>query len=74
MPILSKYTNEEVEKIIAELLSVLEKNEASTDLALMCLGNTVSNIINNDVTPKARRKLAENFAAALAASIQDTQQ
>ena len=65
MPIVSKYSNERVEKIVQDLIDVLVKEEASTDLALMCLGNTLSTIINNQVPEKQRDAIAKNFANAL---------
>ncbi len=68
MPIVSKYSNERVEKIVQDLIDVLVKEEASTDLALMCLGNTLSTIINNQVPEKQRAAIAKNFANALAQS------
>lgn len=69
MPIVSKYSNERVEKIIQDLIDVLVKEEASTDLALMCLGNTISTIINNQVPESQRDAIAKNFANALTQSI-----
>ena len=47
MPIVSKYSNERVEKIIQDLHDVLVNESATPDLALMCLGNTLTEIINN---------------------------
>ncbi|WP_448565232.1 DUF1414 domain-containing protein [Thalassotalea ganghwensis] len=69
MPIVSKYSNERVEKIINDLLNVLVKESATTDLALMCLGNTVSDIINNEVPEAKRSDIVENFTNALKQSI-----
>lgn len=69
MPIVSKYSNERIEKIIQDLLDVLVKEEASTDLALMCLGNTISTIINNQVPESQREAMANSFANALTQSI-----
>ncbi|WP_371372166.1 DUF1414 domain-containing protein [Thalassotalea aquiviva] len=69
MPIVSKYSNERVEKIVQNLIDVLVDEEASTDLALMCLGNTISTIINNQVPESQRENISKNFSAALAKSI-----
>jgi len=69
MPIVSKYSNERVEKIIQELFDVLVKEEATTDLALMCLGNTVTEVISK-VSEKQRQGIVDNFTAALQQSIQ----
>lgn len=68
MPIVSKYSNERVEQIIQDLIDVLVKEQASTDLALMCLGNTISTIINNQVPENQREAITKNFASALTKS------
>ena len=46
MPIVSKYSNERIENIIQNLLDVLVKEEATPDLALMALGNTITEMVN----------------------------
>ena len=69
MPIVSKYSNDRVEKIINDLLKVLSNESATPDLALMCLGNTVTDIINNEVPEKHRKAMVENFTKALKQSI-----
>jgi hypothetical protein len=69
MPIVSKYSNERVEKIIQNLIDVLVDEQVSADLALMCLGNTVSHVINNQVSSKNREKITDNFAIALKKSV-----
>jgi len=71
MPIVSKYSNERVEKIIQELIDVLVNEEATTDLALMCLGNTVTNVIGKMPTEK-QSAVVDNFTKALKQSIQKT--
>lgn len=70
MPIVSKYSNERVEKIIQELHDVLVKESATPDLALMCLGNTLTEVINNNVPEQQREKIVDNFTSALKQSIQ----
>jgi uncharacterized protein YejL (UPF0352 family) len=68
MPIVSKYSNERVEKIIQDLLDVLVKEKATPDLALMCLGNAVTNIIAQ--VPESKRvAVADNFTKALKQSV-----
>lgn len=68
MPIVSKYSNERVEKIIENLMDVLVKEEANTDLALMCLGNTLTEVISQ--VPEAKQQaIVENFCNALQKSI-----
>ena len=68
MPIVSKYSNERVEKIIDELMNVLVKEEATPDLALMCLGNTLTSVISQ-VPEKQKQSIVENFTKALQNSI-----
>ena len=70
MPIVSKYSNERVEKIIKDLLDVLVNESATPDLALMCLGNTLTEIIINNVPEKQREVIVNNFTSALKQSIQ----
>ncbi|WP_085297388.1 YejL family protein [Cognaticolwellia mytili] len=70
MPIVSKYSNERVEKIIQDLHDVLVKESATPDLALMCLGNTLTEIINNNVPESRREAIVDNFTSALKQSIQ----
>lgn len=66
---LSRYSDELVEQVLSELVSVLEKHHAPTDLSLMVLGNMVTNLINTSVAPGQRQVLARSFADALQASI-----
>ena len=68
MPIVSKYSNERVEKIIDQLMNVLVTEEATPDLALMCLGNALTSVINQ-VPEKQRQSIVDNFTKALQSSI-----
>ena len=65
----SRYSNERVESILAEMVHVLEKNQAPTDLSLMVLGNMVTNLLNTSVAPAQRQHMARSFAEALQASV-----
>lgn len=71
MPIVSKYSNERVEKIIQELMDVLVNESATPDLALMCLGNTITNVVSQ-VPEEQRTAIVDNFTRALKQSIQKT--
>ncbi|WP_312241429.1 YejL family protein [Pantoea sp.] len=71
MPQSSRYSDERVEKLLAELVQVLEKDQAPTDLSLMVLGNMVTNLINSSIAPAQRRSLARSFAEALQASVRE---
>lgn len=69
MPIVSKYSNERVEKIIQNLHDVLVEEKVSPDLALMCLGNTLTDVINNNVPAQQKEAIVNNFVAALKQSV-----
>jgi len=69
MPIVSKYSNERVEKIIQKLLDVLVNESATPDLALMCLGNAITNVISQ-VPEDQQAAIVDNFTRALKQSIQ----
>jgi len=71
MPQSSRYSDEHVEQLLAELATVLEKHRAPTDLSLMVLGNMVTNLINTSVAPAQRKVLGRSFADALQASIRE---
>ena len=71
MPIVSKYSNERVEKIIQELMDVLVNESATTDLALMCLGNTITNVISK-IPTEQQSAIVDNFTRALNQSIKKT--
>ncbi|OEC11350.1 hypothetical protein A8277_25360, partial [Salmonella enterica subsp. enterica serovar Typhimurium] len=71
MPQLSRYSDEHVEQLLSELLSVLEKHKPPNDLSLMVLGNMVTNLINTSVAPAQRQAIANSFAHALQSSISE---
>ncbi|PPS58759.1 hypothetical protein CRX72_22515 [Pantoea sp. BRM17] len=48
MPQSSRYSDERVEQLLAQLAQILEKDKAPLDLSLMVLGNMVTNLINTD--------------------------
>lgn len=73
MPQISRYSDEHVEQLLNEMLNVLEKHKAPTDLSLMVLGNMVTNLINTSVAPAQRQAIAKSFARALQSSINDDQ-
>lgn len=71
MPQSSRYSDDRVEQLLAEMVQVLEKDQAPTDLSLMVLGNMVTNLINTSVAPALRQTLANSFAEALKSSVRD---
>ena len=70
MPINSKYTNDQVEQIITDLLAVLSRHDANLELSLMTLGNAVSHIIGHSVPKAQQAQIADSFNQALKASLQ----
>lgn len=73
MPQISRYSDEHVEQLLNEMLNVLEKHKAPTDLSLMVLGNMVTNLINTSIAPAQRQAIANSFARALQSSVNDDQ-
>lgn len=71
MPITSKYTNKKIEQVIDDVFDVLEKHDASAELALMIVGNIATNIINADMPASQRKAIAEKFSQALQSSIKE---
>ncbi|NDJ57041.1 YejL family protein [Enterobacteriaceae bacterium 4M9] len=71
MPQTSRYSDERVEALLTELVEVLEKHKAPTDLSLMVLGNMVTHLLNANVSVPQRQLLARSFADALLASVGD---
>ncbi|SET51947.1 YejL family protein [Thalassotalea agarivorans] len=69
MPIVSKYPTERVEKIIKQLMDVLIDEKAEADLSLMCLGNTITEVISQQVPAELQESIVNNFTQALQQSI-----
>ncbi|WP_261816983.1 YejL family protein [Vibrio gallicus] len=71
MPITSKYSDQKIETMLAEIAAVLEKHESTPELSLMLVGNIATNILNQNVAKGQRQAIAKTFADALAASVED---
>ena len=71
MPIISKYSTEQIETLMQEMQSVLQKHNASVDLGLLALGNLATHIINQQVPENLRADVAQSFSQALKQSIND---
>ncbi|USD66073.1 YejL family protein [Vibrio sp. SCSIO 43136] len=69
MPITSKYSDQQVETILAEVAAVLDKHGAGSELSLMIAGNIATNVLNTNVAPSQRKAIAEKFAQALISSV-----
>lgn len=72
MPILSKYSTEQIESLMQEMQTVLQAHNASVDLGLLALGNLATHIINKHVPEALRADVANSFAKALQQSITQT--
>ena len=59
MAIQSKYSNTQVEALITEMLALLNKHQAPTDLSLMVLGNCVTHLLEKKVPAESRKVVAE---------------
>lgn len=71
MPIISKYSNEQIEQILNEVSDVLDKHDANSELSLMIVGNIATNILNQNVPISQRKIIADKFAQALLSSINE---
>ncbi|KGQ69887.1 hypothetical protein A1D23_03900 [Chelonobacter oris] len=61
----SKYSDQQVQALLNDLAAVLEKHQASVDLSLMALGNTVTNLLHSSVGRHQQQALADAFCSAL---------
>jgi len=71
MPIVSKYSTAQIEKLVNQLLDVLHAEKATTELSLMCLGNAISHVVNSSVPHSQRATVVSHFSQALADAIVD---
>ena len=69
MPLVSKYSNQQIETILHELVAVLDKHKVSTDLALICLGDLAANIVKQRIPPAQQAVLVEKFNTAFRQSV-----
>jgi len=70
MPIVSKYDVKTQQQLLDAVIDVLNQHKAPTDLALMTLGNAVSNIINASYKSEDAYKVAEQFGKVLLQSME----
>lgn len=72
MPIVSKYSAQQQDKLLEQVLSIFEDQEIPIDLCLMTLGNAVSNVIARGYPAAKQAIVAEQFARVLLQSVQQT--
>ncbi|MGV6988658.1 DUF1414 domain-containing protein [Testudinibacter sp. P80/BLE/0925] len=65
----SKYSDQQVQALLNDLAAVLEKHQASVDLSLMALGNTVTNLLYSSVGRNQQQALVDAFCHALKNSL-----
>ncbi|MBF7072711.1 DUF1414 domain-containing protein [Glaciecola sp. MH2013] len=65
MPQQSRYSNAEFETAMQDVFVALERNNANRDLSLMVLGNVLSNIFTQQVSPEHRDAMVEQFCGVL---------
>ena len=69
MPIQSRYSNDQIETVMQDLIDVINKHQCDRELALMVLGNTVTSVLTQQFEPQQRQAVAEQFSAAMTKSI-----
>ncbi|EKE72249.1 DUF1414 domain-containing protein [Gallaecimonas xiamenensis] len=69
MPFQSKYDPERITNLSSDLLGLLSKEKVPVDLALMVLGNVLSNVVNDNVPAGQRAALVKQFAKTLEQSV-----
>ena len=69
MPITSRYSNEQVEILVNELLTVLQRQKAPVDLSLIAIGNLTTHLITGRLPLTQQGTIADSFATALLQSI-----
>lgn len=69
MPIESKYDIKQQQQLLDEVLTVFTEQKIPADLALMTLGNAVSNVIQQTYAPGSQHKIAEQFGKVLLQSM-----
>ncbi|QLB12329.1 hypothetical protein EV697_104191 [Bisgaardia hudsonensis] len=67
----SKFQDKQIEVMLQDMITVIEKHQAPVDLSLIVLGNMVTNLLNNSVGKQQRVVLAQAFSDALMNSIKD---
>ncbi|MGQ0287067.1 DUF1414 domain-containing protein [Pasteurellaceae bacterium 22721_9_1] len=66
----SKYQDKQIDVISNDIIAVLEKHQASTELSLIVLGNMVSNLLISSVGKSQQIALAQAFSDALMDSVE----
>lgn len=70
MPLVSKYSNEQIEELLAAVLAPLEAAQAPIDLRLMVLGDATAFLLKQ-LPLSARTAIAEQFGVALKRAVSE---
>jgi uncharacterized protein len=69
MPIRSKYSNEQIESLVNELVTVLRRHKTPVDLSLIAIGNLATHVITERLPLAQQHSIADSFASALMQSV-----
>lgn len=69
MAIQSKYQDKQIDAILNDIITVLEKHQAPLDLSLIVLGNMTTNLLTGSLGKQQQKVLAQAFSEALLNSI-----
>lgn len=72
MPQQSRYSNDEFETLMNNVILTLEEGGANRDLSLMVLGNVITHILNTQVARENREAMATQFADVLKKSVKNS--
>jgi uncharacterized protein YejL (UPF0352 family) len=69
MPIQSKYSSQQIDTLMNDVIGVFEEHKADTQLSMMVLGNVLSNVLSQQANDEVKQALAEEFSRVLIKSI-----
>ena len=72
MPLVSKYSNQQIEDLIQQMLAVLNQHKAPVDLSLLAIGNLATHLIVERIPVAQQESIANSFATALLQSIKQS--
>lgn len=69
MPQTSKYSDQQFEAVMNDVIVSLEKHKTDRDLSLMVLGNIITQIFQHQFSDESRGKSVEAFTDVLKKSV-----
>ncbi|MCU4674502.1 DUF1414 domain-containing protein [Catenovulum sp. 2E275] len=67
----SKFSDNDLEKVITAIKIAIEVQKAPATLSMMALGETLADIIKNNFKPEQQASIAAQFSRALQDSIKE---